>query len=115
VNPQPFSGFRETAPPISAVGRSTAERTTEEDTKLRHTSSTISSMCCIDRLNPQPEADIRIGLWNHGAKRLGALEVDDQFNLRAPSDRKFGGFCTTKDAVDVIGARDLIRRPLGCS
>lgn len=32
------------------------ERATEEDFRLRNTGGTISSTCCIDRLNPQPKA-----------------------------------------------------------
>ena len=38
--------------------RSPAERTAPKDTRLRDTGRTIWPMRCVDRLNPQPRADV---------------------------------------------------------
>src|SRR5262249_39779562 len=43
-------------------------------------------------------------LRNRDAEGLGGVEVDDQCKLHRLSDRKIGGICTAKDAVDGIGA-----------
>src|SRR5512145_2800224 len=38
-------------------GSATAKRATQRNAPLRSASRTLCPMCCVDRLNPQPEAD----------------------------------------------------------
>lgn len=44
--------------------RSASQRTPEEDTRLRNTGTTISSSCCVDRLNPQSTSDGTLEGWS---------------------------------------------------
>ena len=41
-------------------GRTTAERAAQRNAQLRNTDRTLYPMRCVDRLNPQPEADMPV-------------------------------------------------------
>ena len=50
--------------------------------------------------------------WHAEGKRLGGLEVDDEFKLRGLLDREVGGFCALENLIDACTGRSDAFSPL---